>query len=300
MRGILIYNQSSGQIWNWFNPESACEFLNKSGWDIKLERTLNPEDGTKVARIAVEENMDVVIGAGGDGTLNAIIQGLAGSNVKLGVLPVGTTNVLARELNIPLNSNKALELLLTSQPVDFDLGMINNHYFILMVGVGFDANIVHEVDPTLKQMTGIFAFITATTKTFFQHKPSRMKIIMIDKNNKKKTLRRLVYQISISNVATYGNNMIIASDAKYDDGLMEVNIFRGRRIIDTLFNLLAIAVFRKKEWSASEHYSVKSIEIKSFRKIPIQVDGEPITHTPAKIIVKPKFLQVLKPPELDS
>lgn len=295
MRAMLIYNPTAGQIWNQFKPDTAKDYLAKHHWQVDICPTQRLGGGTELARKAVQEQYDVVIAAGGDGTINEVIQTLAHTPVKLGILPVGTTNVLARELQIPLNYQEALAYLPQSQTITMDLGRINKRYFLLMAGIGFDAQVVTEINPTMKNLAGITAVVTAGVKTLFNHQPFKVKLILTNTQGRHQTLRRTVMQIMISNTSIYATDFKIAEQARFDDGILELHIFKSKRFWDTFKSLAGFLFLRKKEWTDFEHYSIKQVSIKSKLPHPIQVDGDTIGHTPAYIDVIPKALQVLKP-----
>jgi len=291
----LIYNPTAGQIWNQFKPEFAKKFLENRGWNVDISATQEKGDATKQAKIAVDEEYDVVISAGGDGTINEIIQSIAGNNIILGILPVGTTNVLARELKIPLNYERALSILVSGKVVDCDLGMINNKYFSLMAGIGFDAQLVKDVDSFLKKISGIIAFAASTPMTIIKNKATKMKIVLWDQKRKRKVLKRKCHQIIISNIETYAIDYIISPSAKFDDGLLNVAIFRTKKLIDFILGLAYIVFNRKSEDKITEHYHISKMTIKTHEPVPIQIDGDHIGFTPANIEVKPNYLKVIKP-----
>ncbi len=296
IKANLIYNPNSGQIWNPFNPDIVKDFLSNKGWDITISKTESQGDGTKIAQQSVKDKFDVVIVAGGDGTINEVIQSLAGSNTKLAILPVGTTNVLARELKIPLNFQDALLLIPDSNVVNFDLGVINGRYFILMAGIGFDAQLVNEVDSNFKKLTGIVAFAATSPVTMIKQRQAKMMITLWDKNGKKKKLKRESYQVLISNVPTYAIDLTVALNARYDDGLLDIDIFKSKKLHDFAINLLAIAFVKKKsDETITENYKFTRMTIKTEPPMPIQVDGDSMGITPASIEVKPKYLKLLKP-----
>ena len=296
MKAILIYNITAGQIWNQFDPQEAKKYLNSCGWDVELAKTEKMEEGRFIASKAVKENFDAVIAAGGDGTINQIVQEIACTPVRLAIIPAGTTNVLARELGIPLNAKEAIEIIPKCELINFDLGKVDSYYFFLMAGIGFDARITKEVDPVVKRWTGLMAFVGAGIKSFFMHKGVKMKLIMVDKNNKKKVIRRLIYQLIISNTATYASGFILNKNSKFNDGLLEVTCVKDKGVGDVAKTLFSFFMGRHREWVELEHYTIKKIKIKSAKPVPLQIDGEPIGYTPASIEVVPNALKIYRPP----
>jgi len=279
----LIYNPTAGQIWSQFKPDNAKTYLEENGWEVDVSPTKGKGDGIELARLAVEQEYDVVIAAGGDGTINEVIQSIAGKNIILGILPVGTTNVLARELKIPLNCEKALATLVEGKVVDYDLGIVNDQYFSLMVGIGFDAQLVKNVDSFLKKISGIFAFAAKTPITIITHKATKMKIVLWDKNRKRKVLKRKCHQIIVSNIETYAIDYIISPSARFDDGLLNVAIFRTKSLLHFILGLAYLVFNRKSEKKMTEHYKISKMTIKTTEPVPIQIDGDHVGFTPAVI-----------------
>lgn len=295
IKANLIYNPKSGQIWSAFKPSLVKEFLNKKGWDIDISETQYKGHATKIAKDSVGK-YDVVIAAGGDGTINETVQGIAGTSVRLAIIPVGTTNVLARDLNIPLNFQDALSVIADGEDIEIDLGIINDKYFILMVGIGFDAKLVNEVDSNLKKYTGILAFAATSPVSMFRHRMGKMSITFWDGLGRKKKIQRNSYQVLISNASTYANSLKVAPEAKFDDGLLDLDIFKSNKIVNFAWNLISIAVKKYKyDQNVSESFKIAKMNIKTFPPMPIQVDGDSFGYTPASIEIKPKSLKIIKP-----
>ncbi|MGV3525540.1 MAG: diacylglycerol/lipid kinase family protein [Candidatus Sericytochromatia bacterium] len=300
VRATLIYNPTAGQIWGAFKPEGVISYLAKHDWQVEATPTAYAGHGSELARQAVRDGYDVVLAAGGDGTLNEVVQGLAHSSVTLGVLPVGTTNVLARELQIPLNFQEALECLPLAEPFTLDLGRMNRRYFILMAGIGYDAEVMRDVNPHIKLFAGKMAVVTSSVLNLFNHQSFVVRLNFIDAAGKRHRLGRSVMQIFVSNAATYATDYKIAEQARLDDGLLELHIFKSRRFRDTLSSLLSLALRRHKEWIEFEHYRIRSLQIKARKAVPVQLDGDTVGKTPLLIEVVPQALRVLRPRQVLS
>ena len=292
---MLIYNPTAGQIWSPFRPEAVQEYLAKHDWSVDIRPTAYAGSGSELARQAVSEAYDVVIAAGGDGTLNEVTQGLAYSSVSLGILPVGTTNVLAREFQIPLSFQEALEYLPIAQSATIDLGKVNQRYFLLMAGIGYDAEVVRDVNLQIKTVAGKTAVVTSGLLNLFNHQPFVVRLKCVDEKGRRLRLRRTAMQIFVSNASTYATDYKIAEDARMDDGLLELHIFKSKSFQDTFFSLISLAMRRHKEWTDFEHYSVTQVEISGRKAAPVQIDGDTICTLPVRIEVAPQALKVLKP-----
>ncbi|PIQ28225.1 hypothetical protein COW36_04695 [bacterium (Candidatus Blackallbacteria) CG17_big_fil_post_rev_8_21_14_2_50_48_46] len=295
MKAMLIYNPVAGQIWQQFQPETAKTYLEARGWQVDIEPTQKIGGGADLARKAARQQYDIVIAAGGDGTINEVAQGLVNTPVKLGFLPVGTTNVLAREFNVPQNYEEALEYLPQAQSQLIDLGKINQRYFLLMAGVGYDAEILMRVNKQLKTVAGKLAVFTSGVENLFYHKPFTLKLRFEDAQGKRHRLKRTVMQIFVSNASTYATDYKIAEQAVMDDGLLELHIFKSKRFRDTFYSLISLLLRRHKEWVDFEHYSIRKLRILARKPVPIQVDGDLVGYTPVSIEIVPKALHILAP-----
>src|SRR5712692_4507685 len=144
---VMIVNPTSGSyIYHGHQLAETIAFLRHAGWKIELRLTKEAGNAGSVAREAVKQNADLVIAVGGDGTINELIQELAGSETALGVLPNGTVNLWAREMGIPFDTAKARDILLHGQIRHVDLGRCNERYFLLMAGIGIDGEVTHAVE----------------------------------------------------------------------------------------------------------------------------------------------------------
>ena len=160
MKALLIHNLRAGQRDRRGELEQAASRLIEAGWDLELG---TGDDDVREHRLreAVAAGIEAVVVAGGDGSLNHTVQLLAGTDTALGVLPLGTANVWAREIGIPLDIRRATDVLLHGETLRIDLGQANGRYFIAIAGVGFDASVTRMVRPATKRRLGMFAYIVA-------------------------------------------------------------------------------------------------------------------------------------------
>ncbi|RYX89216.1 YegS/Rv2252/BmrU family lipid kinase, partial [bacterium] len=236
------------------------------------------------------------IAAGGDGTINEVVQGLAGSQTVLSILPVGTTNVMARDLKIPINFQDALQVIDNGEERTIDLGILNDRYFVLMAGIGFDAKLVNDVDSNFKKMTGMVAFAATSPISMLGQRISKMSVTLWDKNGKKKKIKRSSYQALVSNSATYAIDLTVSLGAKPDDGLLDLDIFKTGKLHKFAWQLINIAFLTKKSKKEEvEGFQFQKAMIKADPPMPIQVDGDSYGYTPALIEVKANYLKILSP-----
>jgi len=297
-RAVLIFNPDAGQLWNTFDPQLVKTRLEAASIDLTIQPSSSPQDVTLQARRYAEDGYDIVIGAGGDGTINCVIQGLADHyhQAALGILPVGTANVLARELKIPLDYREAIDIITRGKAIPYDLGKADERYFLLMAGTGFDAKVTSAVPTFWKRLFGTFTYFTIGMMVTMAHRPFRVKVTITEPNGHHRVLKRFAYQVIIANSETYANGLVIAESANFDDGILDVYIFNARRVLfDWFLQMLTIVVRKHKQWTDVEHYQAIAVEIESTKPIPCQHDGDTVGQTPISVVVRPKAIQIIAP-----
>ena len=150
-RMVAIYNPTSGGGHFRRDVPLIVESLGVLGFDVDKAPTERAGHATELAAAAVAAGVEVVCAIGGDGTVNEVVNGMAGSDVPLAVIPTGTVNVLAIELGIPLDPPDACRLAAAGHVIAIDLGLAGDRYFALMAGAGVDAAVVSSLNPTLKR-----------------------------------------------------------------------------------------------------------------------------------------------------
>ena len=288
---VIIANPISGfLLHNTHRVHETLAFLRKHGWRAELWFTHGPGDGQSLARKAIEQNAAMVIAAGGDGTINDIIQALASSETALGVLPTGTVNVWAREMGIPLDNARAREVLLHGQTRRVDLGCVNGRYFLLMVGIGLDGEVTQAVERKPLKRLGVLGYVLAAL--WFGPGYSGFPVIVRHKDYVVKT--RAV-QIFIGNTKLYGGALTFTWQAKCDDGQLDLCIVRKRNLPGRIV-VLGDFILRREQrriWVRYDQFT--SITIETPHPIAFQVDGDPGGHTPATFSVVPGALKVVVP-----
>jgi diacylglycerol kinase (ATP) len=227
-----------------------------------------------LAREAVAQQVDIVIAVGGDGTINEIIQELAGSETALGVLPSGTVNVWAREIGIPLDNAGAREVLLHGQIRKIDLGQIEDHYFLLMVGIGFDGEVTHTVERKPLKRLGVVGYLLAAAWMGFGYRSFRL---LLELDNR--VIKMNALQVIIGNTQLYAGALKYTWQAKCDDGLLDICVIRKQNFFGRIGVIFDFLLHRqtRRQWIRYETGQV--IKIYTREPIAIQLDGEPFGHT---------------------
>ena len=294
---VIIANPTSGGFPHHNQAyEETMAFLQEHGWQVELWPTDGPGDAQKLARRAVEQRISVVIAAGGDGTINEVIQGLAGSETALGVLPTGTVNVWAREMGIPLDSAKAREILVHGQTRRIDLGLVNERYFLLMVGIGFDGEVAQAVERKPLKRLGVLGYVLAALwfGPGYAGFPLTLRVDDAD------PVRTRALQIVIGNTQLYGGAFKFTWLARCDDGLLDLCVVHKRGMLGrwVVVRDFALNLERRRLWVRYNTFKKVTIETKD--PVAIQVDGDPAGHTPATFEVVPGALKVIVPQDVSS
>ena len=221
-----------------YNPTKVSEkfraliedSLQREGWVDTLWLETSVEDpGRAMTRQAVAEQVDLVIGAGGDGTIRYVADVLAHTGIPLGLVPAGTGNLLARNLDLPLEEADAIEVALSGQARQIDLVKITvddraPEHFAVMAGIGVDAMIMDETDEDLKDKVGSAAYFIAAAKAL-----GRLPVRMTVQLDTSRPVRRHAMLCVIGNVGTLRGNLTLIPGASPDDGLLDLYIASPRR-----------------------------------------------------------------------
>jgi YegS/Rv2252/BmrU family lipid kinase len=287
------YTQNAAQI------EETITQLSEHGWDVALKLTEAQGDAGRLAREAVEQQIDVVIAVGGDGTINEVIQELAGSETALGVLPGGTVNVWARETGIPLDIVQAREVLMHGQMRRVDLGKVNDRYFLLMATIGFDAEVTHSVERKPIKRFGVLGYILMGTWLGLGYPNFHA---FLQQGGRAKRVRTL--QIVFGNTQLYAGAIKFTWQAKCDDGLLDVCVVRSQNPFGRILVFADFLFGRKKRQQWVRYESSREIKVHTSVPVAIQVDGDPTGYTaqrgfpPTIFSVVPSALKVIVPNEI--
>ena len=291
---MLVFNPTAGQAESQERElDAASAVWRAAGWEVTLQPTREAGDGQRLGRLASEQGYDLVVAAGGDGTINEVINGLAGTTTALAPLPLGTMNVWARELRLPLQPRAAAEALLTWQVRPIDLGRAGERYFLLMAGIGLDAAITAGVKSGEKRRLGALAYIFRGFQQAVSVQGARTRLVVDGR-----TIRGRVLQVVIGNTQLYGGLVKITHRASIDDGLLDVCVIKGDNGLSALRRAITIVGRRQSQDPEIQYYRARSVHITSRPSLAVQVDGDPIGATPMSFVIAPGALYALLPREL--
>ena len=284
---VIIGNPNSGRAGDEDYLERHADTLRAGGLEVEVLNTERPDHATALAAHAGDR---LVIAAGGDGTVNEVVNGLS-KEATLGILPLGTANVLARELGIPLDAEGACERILTGERSRMDVGIATDvngveRRFTLMAGMGFDANVVNEVTPGFKRIFKMLAFPIAALKVYLEGDLPNLHIIDGD------TIHVAQFAI-VANGSYYGGEFQTAEDASLTNGSFEVVL------VERVSSLLRADVFTRILARSPLDKSMKSVTTKEIRArapgsdVPVQIDGEIWGRLPMSFRIDPAAIEVV-------
>lgn len=291
-QAALIYNPRSGAHRNRDRGRDAAEMIGalaEAGVDAEPWPTTGPGSGSALAREASLSGVDLVIASGGDGTINEIVQGLAGTRTPMALWPGGTANVLARELAVPVEPAGVVKTIVTDRQKRIALGRAGTRYFALMAGIGLDASIVRGVSPQLKSSYGEGAFWVSGLKHVVNWKPEPFTIESGDS-------RYEGAAVVIGNAARYGGSLSITPRACVSRPELDVCIFPARKLaIGYASDLLACALGEPTRFGDVTYFKTTSLSAagQPGNQPWVQVDGELHGQLPMQFESVPDALTVV-------
>ncbi len=263
--------------------------LCRAGLDF-VEHTATSAAGASKYAASIAGRAAAAVVWGGDGTVHAVINGLAGSDVPLLPCPVGTENILAKELQIPSNPRQLLEVLTGGDVVACDVGRINDQNFMMIIGVGFDGEVVRRVTAGRTGHTSHLSYFWPIWRTFWEHNFPRMTITA--EGEKIFDDYALAF---IGNVSRYAVGLRICRDAVFDDGLLDLVIFTCREQAHLLLHA-AWTLLRRHPLKGNVIYKqVRNVQIETDRPVPCQIDGEMGPSTPLDVSVLDHQVKLIMP-----
>lgn len=302
-RAILAYNPAAGRYPSRLLAERAANVLRQHGWHITLESSQSGEHITQLARQAAADGLEAFFVAGGDGSLNYAMAGLLDSDTALGVLPSGTANVWAQELGLPglswtrwMALEESARRLARAEIRRVDIGLCNQYPFLLWAGAGLDAFVVHRIEPRNRWEKHLAVLQYAATVVWHASYWHGMNLRAEADGH---TLQGHFLLALVSNVHLYAGGLATLSpDARLDDGLMDLWLFEGESLADTVQLAMDLLAGRHVQSSRVQHLTFKQLFLESESPAYVQLDGEPFeVSNPITISVRPKALHVLVPAE---
>ncbi|MBL7892008.1 MAG: diacylglycerol kinase family lipid kinase [Bacteroidia bacterium] len=263
----IIINPISGGR----DKKAALEII-KNGFpkDISYELIFweRPEQKDEIIKRVRENNYEIVVAAGGDGTINQVAQAVIGTNSRLAIIPLGSGNGLARHLGIPLDTRAAVELIGSGREIKIDGSTVNGTHFFCTSGIGFDA-LIGKLFAESKTR-GFFTYLKLIVYNFIRYKPEQYCLI-VDGT----AIKTTAFLITFANASQYGNNAFIAPQADISDGYIDIVILKPFRFWQAPF--IALKMFKRTLHLSGyvDVYKGKNISVSRSSAGPVHFDGEP-------------------------
>ena len=294
-RVLIIFNPIAGRRRH-KRLAQVIDRLTELTCSVTLRHTRHQGDAEEVARRAVYEDFDVIVAAGGDGTINEVVNGLASHKdnpeapgPRLGIIPLGTANVLAIEIGLdPKNIEKIATTIASGQGRKVHLGVANGRHFLLMAGAGLDARVVEGINPTFKRATGKLAYVVESLRQAMGYD---FPALQIRANGKSYEGRMAV----ACKGRHYGGPFIAAPGADLEKPDLEICIMPNKGMAGALRYGLALPFGKLPKLPEIQRVSTQSLTIVGPRGAPVQADGDIVARLPAEITVASETVQLIVP-----
>ena len=284
---LIILNPAAGNL----DAVQDCQARVKSivgDWPVRI--TTRAGEAEALAKRAVEEGFGRIVAAGGDGTVNHVANGIAGSDAALGILPMGTINVFAMELGLPANDlQRCWEIVLGGNIRLVDLPSANGKYFVQLGGIGLDAQAVKETTLAFKRSLGPLSYLISAAH-IAARQPPKLFIESEDASVREGSF------VLVGNGRLYGGPFPFFKQAVVDDGLVDVVVFKRLGFLEIIKYLHDVVFSSDIRVPEVEYFQTRQLSIRSEQDVPVELDGELAGSCPVDFQMHEKALPVLVPP----
>lgn len=273
-------------------PKMIEEICAKAGYPLLISFTEYGGHASELTQKAIKEGVDLIIAVGGDGTVNEIAQAMLYSDAALAIIPKGSGNGLARELHIPMDSRRALDVIVKGNVITIDCCKANDRVFFTTCGVGFDAAVSQKFAKEKKR--GSLTYVKNTVEEYLSYKPEVYELHIDDQSITEKA-----FLVACANASQYGNNAYIAPHANIQDGKMDVTILSPFTPLD--IPPLAVQLFTRQLERNSKIKTLRASQMTIIRQKEgvMHLDGEPVmAESHIHISILPKALKVITPEQV--
>ncbi len=292
-KAVLFYNKKSGQSKEGEHLQKISSHFEKHNIDFEIVMVTQPEKEIKdIVSQAISKGVDLFLAAGGDGTVSFVGSQLVGTDKPLGIIPLGTGNLLSKELNIPQRLDKALDLITSEdhETLKMDTIKFDGRYYIANISVGMTPKMIEKTNTKDKQRYGIFAYLVNFIQQILGLELQRFNL-----EYDGQTATYTASEILITNSRTVGVEAVKWSeDVSITDGILDLFVIRAANIFDILSLLLSIFTKNEKKSPVMKTIQIKEYcRIETSTPINIQADGDCVGQTPAEIQVNPRSLKII-------
>ncbi len=288
----FIVNPKAGKGRSKITEEYLLKFFNKDNYKIEVKYSNYKGHAKFLTEESVVEKADIIVACGGDGTINEVASAIVNSHIILGIVPIGSGNGLASNLNIPNKTNKAIAIIKKNKTSHIDIGRVNDSYFFSNMGIGFDAAVINSYH--LGSSRRLLGYLKSTVKTFFKFKP--LQDITLELAGKSKNINPFLFFISNSNMLGY--NVSLTRKASLQDGLLDIVLIEHTNKLKILWFTFLVLIGQSQIIKGLTYKQVKTLKLhcknKSYKWL-VQQDGEPLVVEKNEIEVEvlPSALEVL-------
>ena len=289
---IFIINPIAGKGKGRMIETEIQSYFNQKNVEFETFLTESIGHATEITNQVLTKNPDIIVACGGDGTINEVAQALVGSNVALGIIPIGSGNGLAANLHIPKTTEKAFETILNAKINKIDAGKINENYFFSNMGLGIDADVINNYAQT--KTRNFLGYVTASTKAIFSFQPKKFNIELDNEH----TLDDDFYFVFCSNSNEAGYGISFSPNAKLNDGKLDFLAVKKLNFIEQIQFSANVLGKRIEKMKQAKVLQVNSVKFNSKQtKTIAQVDGEAVIFNQKSIEVSivPNALNVIVP-----
>jgi diacylglycerol kinase (ATP) len=279
-----VVNPVGGRGKGLWAAEEACSELRAAGWEVELLCTEKPGHARELSEQAAKDGCDLVLACGGDGTFSQVVTGLLDTGIPAGLIPAGTGNDFARAIGLPIEPREAAKTIISGRAAPVDLLEVDGGqaWAVNIIGTGFDAAVAERTNRRVRFLGGRAAYIMAVAAEVIRHRPARFKLQVDDQ-----TWEGEAMLVAIANSSSYGGGMLIALDARIDDGLADVVLVEKLSRLEFIRCFPMVFKGTHLKHPKVKHWRGKDIRIETDHPQPALVDGDVIAHTPLAICVQP-------------
>jgi len=287
MRVLVIGNPTAGTGGAERRIQQFVRILKQHGHDVEVFLTSAAGDALERARL-VRNGIHRLVVAGGDGTVNEVLNGLEDpSRVPILHLPTGTANQLARSVGLPSEMKRLVNLLEEGPIQRIDMGVAGGRRFLLLVSAGFDAKVTEEIKIRRNDTLGYSGYVLPVLKTLANHCDARVEVV-VDGRQRFSGCTAMVLK-----VREYGGLFVFAEDARLDSGHLDVCVFREGTIGWMCLYAFAGLVRKASDCPGLIHVKARSVRIESEEPAPVEIDGDHFGMTPVEIELRPSVVPVI-------
>lgn len=299
-KALFIINPVSGRASHGMTRARCLEAMEDAGLSVEVVETTGPAQVARLVAGREGADFDLLVAGGGDGTIREVAETASWLEVPFGIVPLGTSNSVARELGIPRRPAEAARVVASGRPRAVDMAEAAGRRFLLCIGVGFDAEVVARVHAARRQGLSQLSYVPAAMGAFFTYGFPGIEVVVDGAAAPPGPV-----QVVVGNTRTWGGPMVLSQDARIDDGLLDVSLFYGGR--GSLTGQALRALMKRPLSKRPDRPGASGVLLFKAREVyvpgppsaPVEMDGDPGPPLPLHIKVLPRAVEVIVPADAD-